>query len=104
MITQMQELRRRLPEPPRLARVEVGQAAFEWLKATYRPEGAPPESPWRPVGWTPPPPGGSMLGVPVVVRDDLEPGAWRLIDHDGEILNEGILPAGASAKVTEWLD
>lgn len=94
ILAQLQELRRRLPDRPRLARVEVGQAAHDWLKATARPEGAPSESPWRPAGWTPPPPGGSAFGVPVELRDDLEPGAWRLIDRDGEVIAQGtVTPA-----------
>lgn len=88
LAAQLHELRQRLPEPPRLARVEVGQAVLDWLKATARPEGAPPDSPWRPAGWTPPPPGGIVHGVPVVLCDDLEPDAWRLIDHDGNVINE----------------
>lgn len=84
MLAQMQELRKRLPEPSRLARVEVGQAVLDWFKAAFGPEKR-----------MPPPLGGSLLGVPVVLRDDLDPGAWRLIDHDGELAEEGVL---------RWLD
>lgn len=83
------DLRQHLPEQSRLARFEVGQAVLDWLKATARPEGAPPENPWRPDGWTPPPGISSLFGVPVMLSDGLEPGAWRAIDRDGEAIKEG---------------
>ncbi|MGI5286624.1 hypothetical protein ACQEVF_25250 [Nonomuraea polychroma] len=90
VLARLQELARGLPEPPRAARVEVGQAVLDWLKEAARPEGAPPEDPWRPEGWTPL--GlGSLLGVPVVLREDLEPGAWRAIGHADEVIGEGTL-------------
>lgn len=79
---------RHLPEQPRIVRVEVGQQVLDWLKAVARPEGAPPENPWRPVGWTPPPGISSLFGVPVVLREDMEPGAWRSIDCDGAVVRE----------------
>lgn len=89
MLARLQELARALPEPPRVARFEVGQAMLDALKAAARPEDSPPEDPWRPAGWTPPPPVGVAYGVPVVLCEDLEPGAWRAIDRDGEIIREG---------------
>jgi hypothetical protein len=82
---------RSMPEPPRAARVEMSQATFDHLKAGARPEGAPPDTGWRPVGWTPPAPFGSMLGIPVVLREDLGPGVWQAIDRDGEVIEEGTL-------------
>lgn len=88
LLATMQEALRHSPEPPRIVRVEVGQAVLDWLKATSRSEGAPPESPWRPVGWTPPPPAGSLFGTPVVLCEDMDPRAWRFIDRDGEAVKE----------------
>jgi hypothetical protein len=86
----MYEMARNLPGP-RVVCIEVGQAMLDWLEATARPEGAPPENPWRPDGWTPPPPISTVFGVPIVLREDLEPGAWRAIDHNGETVKEGTL-------------
>ena len=80
-----------VPEPPRAARVEMGQATFDRLKEAARPEGAPPDAEWRPVGWTPPDPFGSLLGIPIVLREGLEPGVWRAIDRDGQAIEEGRL-------------
>ncbi|MGW4958019.1 hypothetical protein ACWEPL_12405 [Nonomuraea sp. NPDC004186] len=91
ILAHLQGLTQHLPEPPRVARMDVGQSMFNWLKATAQPEGAPSEDAWRPVGWTPPPLAGAMFGVPVVLRGDLAPGAWRVIDRDGEIMKEGTL-------------
>lgn len=91
ILARIQELARNLPEPPPVARLEVGQVMLDWLKATAHPEDAPPENPWRPLGWTPPPPCGSLFGVPVVLNEDLEPGAWRAIDRDGNVMKEGTL-------------
>lgn len=72
------------PTPFRIARMEAGKDVLDQLKTAARPEGASAESPW-------PPPLSALLGVPVVVRDDLEPGAWRFIDRDGQVLKEGTL-------------
>lgn len=91
ILARIQELRRTLPEPPPVARVEVGRTMLDWLKATAQHEGTPPEDVWRPVGWTPPLPGGSLFGVPVVLHEGLEPDVWRVLDHDGEIMKEGTL-------------
>lgn len=89
ILARMHEMARHLPEPPQVARLEVGQAMLDWLKAAAHQEGAPPEDAWRPVAWPPPPPIGALFGVPVVLREDLEPGAWRLIDHSGDVIKEG---------------
>ncbi|MGI5288045.1 hypothetical protein ACQEVF_32535 [Nonomuraea polychroma] len=102
ILTRLQELARHLPVPPRVARFEVGQAMLDWLRAAARPEGAPAENPWRPAGWTPPPTLGSLLGVPVVLSDVLEPGAWRAIGHDGGIVGEGVLCAEPTVYREEW--
>jgi hypothetical protein len=91
ILAQILELARRLPEPPPVARVEVGQAVLDWLKATAQHEGPAPEDAWRPIGWTPPPPGGSLFGVPIVLNENLEAGAWQVIDHKGNVMREGTL-------------
>jgi hypothetical protein len=82
---------RRMPEPHPVARVEVGQVMLDWLKVAGRPHGRPADDPWRPDGWTPPPPVGALFGVPVVLNEGLEPGAWRAIDRDGKVMKEGTL-------------
>jgi hypothetical protein len=64
---------------------------LDWLKATGRPHELPGDNPWRPDGWTTPPPYGSLFDVPVVLNEDLEPGAWRAVVRDGEIMKEGTL-------------
>lgn len=87
----LQWSQRQTPGPPRVARVEMGQATFDRLKAAARPEGAPSDSGWRPAGWVPPSPLGSLLGIPVVVCGGLGPGVWRVIDRDGEVIKEGTL-------------
>jgi hypothetical protein len=93
ILARLYALARTLPEPPPVACFEVGKAMHDWLEATARPEGAPPEDPWRPVDAPMPPPSpiAALFGVPVVLREDLEPGAWRAIDRDGEIMKEGTL-------------
>lgn len=91
ILARIQALRRSLPEPPPVARVEVGSFMLEWLKVAGRPDALPGENPWRPDGWTPPPPIGALFGVPVVLNEDLDPGAWRAIDRDGNVMKEGAL-------------
>ncbi len=86
----LRELAQHLSPPP-VARIEVGQAVLDAFKAAARCKSARPEDVWRPVGWTPPPPIGALFGTPVVLREDLEPGAWQAIDFDGEILKRGTL-------------
>ncbi|MEU4578954.1 hypothetical protein [Nonomuraea sp. NPDC023979] len=91
ILARIQDLRH-LPEPPPVTRIEVGSLMHEWLKATARPPwGLPRDNPWRPDGWTPPPPIRALFGVPVVLREDLDPGAWRAIDRDGNVMKEGAL-------------
>lgn len=93
ILAQLQGLRRRLPEPPRLARVELGQRALALLKAISHPEGAPAETSWRLPG--------TSVGVPIVLRDDMDPGAWRLIGRHGEVIDEGTLTPALRALVEE---
>jgi hypothetical protein len=88
LVGQMHEL---MPDGPPVARVEVGEAVFDWLKTIACPEGAPPENPWRQLGYVPQLPGGSLFGVPVVLGEGLSPRVWRLIDRGGEVVNEGSL-------------
>jgi len=39
----------------------------------------------------PPSPLASLLGVPVVVREDLGPGVWWVLDRDGAVIAKGVL-------------
>lgn len=76
---------------PKPGSLEIGTTAFDLLKEFARPEGAPPESPREPAGYVPTPVPSALFGVPVFARGDMEPRAWRLLDHDGSVIREGAL-------------
>lgn len=71
----------RLPRGPVPARMETGLGVLEVLRAA-----APAEE--RPA-WIPPL--SAVVGLPIVPCDDMQPGEWRLIDTDGNVIGEGTL-------------
>jgi hypothetical protein len=64
--------------------LEVGEGMLEWLRESYRPTERPPQ-------WAPPPQLGGMFGVPVFLREDLEPGRWQLLDEHGDKIASGTI-------------
>jgi hypothetical protein len=68
-----------LPDPDRPvpARLEAGWIVAAHLRTTAKP--APPH--WTSLG--------DLGGIPVVVDPDLPVGAWRIVDHDGNVMAEG---------------
>lgn len=65
--------------PPLPARVELGRAALDSLRAAVGSS-----SPTGLVVFSVP-----LYGVPVVLDDSLPDGGWRVIGHDGQVLSSG---------------
>jgi len=68
---------------PRAARIELGDHAERMLRSAARIE--PDDAP----RWAADNVVIRMYGVPVVVDDRLNPGRWRILDHDGHVISEG---------------
>jgi hypothetical protein len=64
---------------PVASRLECGPLAWLVLRASVERYERPERS------WEPPP----VWGVPVVVRDDMPIGGWRMLDQHGEVMGSG---------------
>jgi hypothetical protein len=84
---------------PYPAEMRVGAAIAEWLRAQTA---EPPRTEWAlPPGpgaqtaepprteWALPPGPAAVLGIRIVVDQDLDDGQWRFLDQFGETLGEG---------------
>lgn len=65
------------PPPPQ--RLEVGAGVADYLRAHIPAPASPIPDLW---------------GVPIVEISSLPPGAWRLVDADGEVRRAGLIPRG----------
>lgn len=79
-VDQLRALAEALPPPQPHRVLEVGPGVVEYLRLLG---GSRP-------GWSPRGMMSQLTGVPVVRKDDLEAGAWRLL-ADGEVIGEGTL-------------
>ncbi|MFV2172300.1 hypothetical protein ACFHW2_12050 [Actinomadura sp. LOL_016] len=70
--------------PPRIHKLEIGEQALAELLAVVPKEEAP-RPPMSPITAL-----AGLAGIPIVVRDDMPPRAWCLVDANGVIVHQGV--------------
>jgi hypothetical protein len=80
-----EHIRRRASEwPPSSSRLDVGTEALAVLRAAIPPAEPPPYEPWGSVI-------GHITGLSIVGDAELDPLAWRLFDHEGQVMDSGTM-------------
>ena len=82
-MTQLREAIERISDSLELATsVRAGQHAIDYFKVTYSTQ----------IRATLPPPPHTMFGLPVVPDETIDPHEWRVVDADGNVKANGVIP------------
>jgi hypothetical protein len=81
ILTDVQRYAALFDDSPRATRLECGNLLPEVLRSIAVPAERQP--------WQPP----DLSAVPIIVKDDMPPLAWRMLDQHGQTMSDGNLAA-----------